>query len=324
MISEASYWSTFGFALGLGLLIVGALFITLPRAASWVRLAISAVVVLTISTGTWAILNEPLACRSVALILGIAILFFTLATSDRFVARLSSVLHIARRPAVLGSILVVAGLGIATTTPFINEERFNDELDRQMAAYELLAAPPPTQTPSVRVTTDRGTPVTVAEAIALRTPADMTIIENTVLQGVYNENIIRVEPATDRTNCHGWVFTGGRYWVSGSEVPHILADNNYQVVEDPHPGDLAVYRLGNNIAHVAIVRYVADGQPVLVEGKWGCSGVYLHAVDKSIYGKEYKFYRAPRSSHLLAGIESPPVAPPTASPNPANMNDFAE
>src|SRR5207245_249118 len=96
------------------------------------------------------------------------------------------------------------------------------------------------------------------------------------------------------SNCHGWVFTGGRFIVPGSQVDLVLKENGYQEVHEPHPGDVAVYRQGSAVLHTALVRYVTEGQPVLVEGKWGSLGVFLHPADKSPYGPDYTFYRSAR------------------------------
>jgi hypothetical protein len=41
---------------------------------------------------------------------------------------------------------------------------------------------------------------------------------------------------------------------------------------------------------------------VIVEGKWGTMGVFSHAVDKSCYGTDYKYYRSGRPGHILAGL----------------------
>jgi hypothetical protein len=63
--------------------------------------------------------------------------------------------------------------------------------------------------------------------------------------------------------------------------------------------------MGGQIAHTAVVRYVTEGQPVIVEGKWGPFGVFLHAADRSIYGTDYTFHRSPRHGHILAGLARP-------------------
>jgi hypothetical protein len=103
------------------------------------------------------------------------------------------------------------------------------------------------------------------------------------------------------------VYTGGRYGVSGADVDSILADNGYRGVADPRPGDLVVYRQAGAVAHSAVVRYVSPGLPVLVEGKWGAAGVYLHAAGESVYGTEFTYYRADRPTHVLGGLDTPPM-----------------
>ena len=111
--------------------------------------------------------------------------------------------------------------------------------------------------------------------------------------------MIREGQADERSNCHGWVFAGGRYILSGDDVDLILTENQYSKQQHPQPGDLAVYRNNGAIAHTAVVVYVTQGQPVMVRGKWGNLGVFLHPADKSPYGTDYTFYRSQRSGHLL-------------------------
>src|SRR5262249_33256339 len=37
--------------------------------------------------------------------------------------------------------------------------------------------------------------------------------------------LIRTAGPDPASNCHGWVFAGGRFWIDGSDVEIILADN---------------------------------------------------------------------------------------------------
>ncbi|MFO0868720.1 MAG: hypothetical protein U0935_07185 [Pirellulales bacterium] len=106
-------------------------------------------------------------------------------------------------------------------------------------------------------------------------------------------------------NCHGWVFTEGRYLVRGRYVDTILKDNGYHVVADPHPGDLIVYRddHGEPI-HTGIVKAVGEQGFVLIESKWGTLDTYLHLPEDQAYSKGYAYYRSPRSGHALRGTES--------------------
>jgi hypothetical protein len=113
------------------------------------------------------------------------------------------------------------------------------------------------------------------------------------------EQVIREAQADERSNCHGWVFAGGRYILSGDDVDLILTENLYTKQASPQSGDLAIYRNNGTVAHTAVVMYVTQGQPVMVRGKWGNLGVFLHPADKSPYGNDYTFYRSPRNGHLL-------------------------
>lgn len=109
-------------------------------------------------------------------------------------------------------------------------------------------------------------------------------------------------PAGVHSNCHGWVFAGGNFRLGPDDVQLILTENSYEEVQEPQPGDLVIYRQNGSIVHSALVRYVTQGQPILVEGKWGSLGVMLHATDKSVYGTGYTFYRSTRTGHVLVGL----------------------
>ena len=113
---------------------------------------------------------------------------------------------------------------------------------------------------------------------------------------------VHTQTADDTSNCHGWVFTGGRSWVGNDEVDRILADNGYEAVDDPRPDDLVIYRHDSSVKHTAVVRAVVPNESVLVEGKWGWMGLFIHPVDQSPYGVEFTYYRSARSGHLLQGL----------------------
>jgi len=111
--------------------------------------------------------------------------------------------------------------------------------------------------------------------------------------------IIRLMEANPASNCHGWIFTGGRYGIRDSEVWSIVADNGYAEVTEPLEGDLVVYMTGDQIRHSGLVRMAGKHAPVLIESKWGPFGVYLHAVEQQPFAGTCKFYRSPRHDHLL-------------------------
>lgn len=108
---------------------------------------------------------------------------------------------------------------------------------------------------------------------------------------------VRLAEPAPVSNCHGWIFTGGKFGIEDEFVPLILADNGYEVVARPSVDDLAVYRRETSVAHVGVVRAI-DGDTVIVEGKWGPFGVFSHAADWHPYDA-MAYYRSPRRGHLL-------------------------
>jgi len=111
--------------------------------------------------------------------------------------------------------------------------------------------------------------------------------------------LIRLAEANPASNCHGWIFTGGRYGIRDGDVAAILADNGYEEVNGPSDGDLAVYEHEGAITHLGLVRLTKPHTPIFVESKWGPFGVYLHAVEMHPFPGTCKFYRSQRTDHLL-------------------------
>jgi hypothetical protein len=110
-----------------------------------------------------------------------------------------------------------------------------------------------------------------------------------------------------RSNCHGWVFAGGQYLITGSGVQMILDDNGYRQVIQPQPGDVIVYRdSGNQIVHTGLVQTAFDDGQVLVESKWGVSGVFLHLPEDQPYTRAFGYYRRAtanrREPHLVQAV----------------------
>jgi len=111
--------------------------------------------------------------------------------------------------------------------------------------------------------------------------------------------IIRLAEPNSASNCHGWVFTGGKYGVRDPEVARILVDNAYVEVATPREGDLAIYISGEKFTHSGIVRIADSHTPILVESKWGPFGVYLHSVKQQPFPGHSRFFRSPRNGHQL-------------------------
>jgi hypothetical protein len=211
----------------------------------------------------------------------------------------------ARCPAVRFGLLAAAGVATAVAAVAAFEREDERALDAGIAEVEGMHPPEPAA-PAGRLwaATDRGTPVALRE----RGGADPSVAAEARAVGGLADQVIRRGPAGGRANCHGWVFAAGRFAVPADAVELVLSENGYEEVGDPRPGDLVVYRAGGRVAHTAVVRYVTDGQPTLVEGKWGTAGVFLHPVDRSVYGADYAFLRSPRDGHHLAGLDGPPEA----------------
>ncbi len=310
MTSEQFPQLVVAFFVGLGLLLGGGVNLLLRRKSLALRLPLTVVVTALMLGGVWAFTESVVSTEKAGLLLA-AVLGMGMLAGSELTASVAATLQ---RPALRWSLVAGAGIAIASGSAVYSEIDESRELDRQMVELEGLTAPPPTAVSAAAAATDLGEPIEIREAIAPRSERDLDGIEAAIMQNsAIRDSIIRSEPATDRSNCHGWVFTGGRYWIGSREVEHILAGNHYRPVEDPKPGDLVVYRSGGAIVHTGVVRYIAEGQPVIVEGKWGCTGVFLHSVARSIYGASYAYYRSTRTGHLLVGFDPTGSSIPDAS-----------
>jgi hypothetical protein len=222
------------------------------------------------------------------------------------------------QPRVQAGILILSsGLLLAWQGYEINRQEAQElaESEARMAAV----APPPNfvSVESCSALTDAGTPIPVFLIGPGSAPQpNSTTEENRISQRRLNHKLIQMGPATDDSNCHGWVFTGGRYWVPGNSVDRILKDNGYRVVSQPAGGDLAVFRnQGGEITHTGVVHSVGGDGVVLVESKWGRLGRYIHTCADHIYDdNSCGYYRSSRSGHVLRGIEGvrPEYAPVSA------------
>jgi hypothetical protein len=156
-------------------------------------------------------------------------------------------------------------------------------------------------------TTDAGRPIQVLALTKEQDAAALhTFDQRFIADSIFKQRLFRVAGPDARTNCFGWVFTGGRFWIRKSEdVEAILRDNGYQVVSVPQIGDLTVYRSPEGrVSHVGIVRVADDDGLVLVESKWSWLGLYLHRPQDQCYGMDCSYYRSARGSHILRGLDS--------------------
>jgi hypothetical protein len=214
---------------------------------------------------------------------------------------------------------VVAGLGICallvlvfwaarrdSSTPSPNKLSENTEA-RRLAALESLRE---VSSPVAR--TDRGRQVPLYEMPESALPTGLlTEME----RGMTDEwgpalRVIRTGAADRRSDCHGWVFADGQWWMLGRVLKTILEDNGYAAVDEPAAGDLVIYRDGpHEVTHSGVVYAVAPNRRVLIESKWAWLGTHLHRPDDHPYGGRPTYYRSPRAGHRLVISAEDGVSP---------------
>jgi len=312
------------FCAGVALCLLGGVRLLVNRRRAWVWPA-SVVAAATLSAAGPIALEQPNAGPLAAGVVIVAVLLLKIAGSPALTKAMTAAVSFAAGSAFRAATLGLGGLALAVGAVATWELVDEAAIDRDMAFMEELNVHPPTREPAGNVVgvTDRGRRVTIKEATDPRPSEVIGMTEVRLLRDLkFESRVIRVAEASDRCNCHGWVFTGGRFWVAGDDVMHILEDNEYQPVSQPRPGDLAIYREAGQITHTAVVRAVGEDMMVLVEGKWGWMGVYLHGVANSCYGTNYSYYRSPRDGHMLAGIGGRPTAPPALDANAAEVKSL--
>jgi hypothetical protein len=296
-------------AAGLGLCLAGGLNLALGRGGRrvWLRVVVTLVVCGLVVSGLYALTRPELALRATSVLVG-TLLAVTALGSEWCGRRLTSLLTAFRKPAVRWGVVTIGGLGVVVASGFAFDRADDAEMTQEMQSLESALSKTPSQpTDRAHATTDRGNRIVLKEATE---PRETGVLhgteEKTLRDGRFHDQVIRRSGPTDHSNCHGWVFTGGKFLLSPDDVEQILKENGYQEIQEPRAGDLVVYRRASAVMHTAIVRYVTEGQPVLVEGKWGAMGVFLHPADKSFYGTEFTFHRSARNGHLLVGLGGSP------------------
>lgn len=300
---------------GLGLFLVGVVNLVLHRCTVGLRI-VATLAAVGLTLGAAGAIDQPgvSVVADTARLLAFGLFPFVALGSRHLIRGLVAVTAAVGRPTVRFGLLTVAGVGVILGS-VVRFEAADDACNAAaLDELEHLQARVPTQPASQgKASTDRGTRIALEEPISPRDPDELNGTESLVLQRTnLVEYVIRRGPANDHSNCHGWIFTGGRFQVRGADVETILQENAYRQVDDPQPGDLVVYRNAGTVTHTAIVRYVTQGLPLLVESKWGNLGVYLHPVDRSVYGTDYTIYRSSRPGHLLAGFDRPVGADTTS------------
>lgn len=306
-MSSLEHFERFFFlvAVGAGLVLLGCANLALGRRGGRLalRFVLSAAGCGAVAYALGALTRQELAVRAAG-VLGTALAAVTLIGSDWAHRQAAAIGTVLRKPSARWGAVTVGGLAVVTGAAI-----WFDRADERLAEEETLELEgtlgrlPNRPTLRARAVTDRGTPVVLKEPQAVRAPGSLSSPEGKILRDIkLDGRVIRHSDPSDEYNCHGWVFTGGKFLLGPEDVELILKENGYTAVPEPHPGDVAVYRQSGTVAHTALVRYVAESQPVMVEGKWGVMGVFLHPADQSPYGTEYTFHRSTRRGHLLVGV----------------------
>ncbi len=205
------------------------------------------------------------------------------------------------QPRSLGATLLLIAVGLwlyegwqFDRETFASADAFNEQI-AQMTAVDTTQAEEQAVTDAGNVI-PLGLPKQAATAAQL---AEMEQYSGALAQSQGHR--ITLNPSSDDSNCHGWVFANGHYHIGGRNVETILLDHAYKQVSQPAVNDLCVYYDSSDaISHTALVQAVLPDSTVLVAGKWGRMGVMLHAVEKSCYGTNYKYFHTQRPTHTLA------------------------
>jgi hypothetical protein len=214
-------------------------------------------------------------------------------------------LALAARPRVQAIVLFLAGVGLIGAQTYQLDQQIEQDListEQQLAAFstpptlDLVLERPAFTDAGRQVQLWRARPTEAEEGIGEQ---EMALLRNLGLE----QYVIRTSRVELQHNCHGWIFTGGRYWIKGRSVGDILHDNNYEVVSRPGPGDLAVYRnVTGEVMHTALVRAIREDGTILLESKWGRLGCFIHTDTRHPYGNHNcTYYRTGRGGHLLRG-----------------------
>jgi hypothetical protein len=320
MLSRDSAWAfgIVGGAVGLLGLLVGAWF---GPGRRWPGLASAALGLAALGACSMAA-GYPISLGWPLLALAGLLLLFGAARSDLLAGALAAAAARARQPrwqwaALAVGCPVTAALLALGARPEGQQDARATEARRGEEAPKPPPPPPHRRLPPGTALTDRGADVPLWEAstdpapeAALRAAESWTFREYD-LWG----RVIRVAPPNRGHNCHGWVFTGGRYLLPDEAVEPILADNGYRRVERPRAGDLVVYRNDHGVVcHTALVWAVGEDGTVLLESKWSWVGRYLHPPAASPFGRAWAYYRSPRRGHQLR-IAPVPKLPGASSPN---------
>ncbi len=291
------------FSAGIGFMVLGGLNFLLSRMSRPLRFSVGGCAAFAWSLAPLALASPQVSVISASIVL-LGLIFLVAVSSMPLDRLLRTTATLARHQTVQAGILIGVGvvMSAGSLTHFESEEEA--VIDRDLSCLLMVPSKPPLHVSQQDVAlTDTDHPIEMKTPDEARSQSMIDGIEKQALVGMgIAEHDIRLHPASDMSNCHGWVFTGGRYWLSPEDVEQVLNENGYQAVSDPRAGDVVIYRQGNVISHTAVVHSNLQAGSTLVEGKWGWMGVFVHRIDESPYGKVHEFYRSTRHGHMLRGL----------------------
>lgn len=253
----------------------------------WFQLAPVAVALTAAALATFG--NEP---WEALIPICLAALWVCLQVSAAVCKRASSILA---RPIVAGGALLAASPLLAVAWSHVADS--DPVFFEPGLILESIAEIERVNIPNAGVCTDTGRILSVAKPARPATLDEVELLKRVVLDF---DMTCTDGPGADY-NCHGWVFTGGRYWIRSAQVQEILDDNGYRPVADPKAGDVIVYWSNDKVVHSGVVRTV-NADKVLVESKWGMQGRFIHVAEHQDYSPNFGYYRSERCGHLLQGI----------------------
>jgi hypothetical protein len=302
-----------GFAIGIGLSVIG-----LVNAIAQPSRLVQTIVGLLgagIASGLAIVLESDY-----GLAVGISVMLvamcWQIVTSQRLLESLQRLAWVVQSQRARWALLAIVGIVVLG----VESQRFDSlreqEIDADMASIQMeIFAAPPTEDLLHHAFTDAGAMIPLIRTTESRSGTEMDEIEEVSMNRLpYRSQLIKRASANDRFNCHGWVFAEGQHGIHGFDVDRILQENGYNKVVDAVPGDLCIYRDDDQrVLHTAIIRAVCDDGTVLVEGKWGWMGIYLHPASQSNYGENFRFYHTDRGHHRLANTNISNNAPVVAT-----------
>src|SRR5262249_8786960 len=152
-------------------------------------------------------------------------------------------------------LVLLSGVLLGSQLYRLDKNLENDLLQADFELAQMVDPVDETSPPVVVATTDAGRSIPLLQVSADTVAASSDEEARSLKDLRLHSKVIQTGPPDVRFNCHGWVFGDGRGWIRGKVVDTILQDNSYRVVENPLPGDVAVFRneLGE-VTHSGIVR----------------------------------------------------------------------